>query len=419
MTGRRIWPVLFLGTCWLLAGCDTESTVTPRFDKFFVKYYGETGDQYGADIKATSDGGFIIVGTTDPDKSMDGVGESGANGDEDIIVIKTDALGNEEWSRTIDASTRVDEGRSVVEMPNGAGFLVGGNYDRGTNTDMVLYHLAVDSSILAGPILFDNTADERCGAITILADGYLVAGNTTFARQEPGPAFDLQDFYTIKLDFNLVEDPTWAPNKVVGRDGVDVGIQAYADPLDPTQLVTFGYTDQPEKDATVYQGLTFTSFLFRGSASDGDDYYGDLRDQSANSVYQTNEGFMMTGTVDNGGLPSMYFVRLNGLNPIIETEVFVGGDPIQGRAVTQTIDNSALFAGQIIYPTGNRDIFLGRTNFNGVTDWARTFGDSGQDDAAQVIQIADGSILLLGTMNISGQHKIALIKTNSEGEMKL
>ena len=67
--------VLF-GMLSAMPGCDTETSISPRYDRFFIKYYGAQGDQYGADVKATQDGGFILVGTTDPDKSMDGVGEA-------------------------------------------------------------------------------------------------------------------------------------------------------------------------------------------------------------------------------------------------------------------------------------------------------------------------------------------------------
>ena len=90
-----------------------------------------------------------------------------------------------------------------------------------------------------------------------------------------------------------------------------------------------------------------------------------------------------------------------------------------GRYGVRSRDGDDIGHGQIQYADGNRDIFLGKTDFNGVEKWYRTFGANGQDDGERVIENPDGSIVFVGTMNLSGQRKITLIKTNSNGELKL
>ena len=51
----------------ILPGCDTKSNVKPRNEDFFIKYYAgvKAGNQFANDIIATSDGGLLIVGTSE------------------------------------------------------------------------------------------------------------------------------------------------------------------------------------------------------------------------------------------------------------------------------------------------------------------------------------------------------------------
>ena len=54
----------------------------------------------------TSDGGFVLVGYTD------------LNGNRDILVVKTNALGQTQWAWTIEG-TGDDEARNVIELADG------------------------------------------------------------------------------------------------------------------------------------------------------------------------------------------------------------------------------------------------------------------------------------------------------------
>jgi hypothetical protein len=75
--------------------------------------YGGVGSEEGRSVRLTSDGGYVIAGVTDSFGAEFG----------DAYLIKTDADGNEEWSRTFgDTQT---EGCSVRQTADG-GYLVGG-----------------------------------------------------------------------------------------------------------------------------------------------------------------------------------------------------------------------------------------------------------------------------------------------------
>ena len=117
----------------------------------------------------------------------------------------------------------------------------------------------------------------------------------------------------------------------------------------------------------------------------------------------------------------MYYIKTTGVaTTTYALSVFSEfGFNLTGRSITSTIDNQVLHLGEITYRNGNKDIFLGKTNIDGSTQWYRTFGDSGQEKAAKVIQNPDGTIVFTGTMNLSGQNKIFLIKTGSRGQLNL
>jgi hypothetical protein len=79
----------------------------------WTKTFGGTGDDFGYSVKQTSDGGYIIVGST-------GFGAGG----KDIYLIKTNSSGNLVWSRTY-GNGNDDVGNSVEQTSDG-GYIIGG-----------------------------------------------------------------------------------------------------------------------------------------------------------------------------------------------------------------------------------------------------------------------------------------------------
>jgi hypothetical protein len=94
-------------------------------NKLWDRTFGGSGWDEGSSVQQTSDGGFIIVGST----------ESLGAGWADVWLIKTDADGNKLWDRTFGGSM-VDRGYSVQQTSDGGFIIVGattsfgaGDYD--------------------------------------------------------------------------------------------------------------------------------------------------------------------------------------------------------------------------------------------------------------------------------------------------
>jgi len=413
--------------------CDTSSNVKPRSDKFFIKYFGQDGDQYASNLISTSDGGYIIIGSTDPNKSIASGAEASGDGDEDIIIVKTDAEGNDVWTQVFDSgNSNIDEGTAIIETATG--YVAVGNTYNGTDWDVVVLDLDVSGNLASGIYLFgeikekiistdpDVPGDETARGITILNDGtnnfFMIAGSTTAAISELVVGTDQRDYYALKLDALFAEDTTWAKNnKIMGRDEPDYGLKMYDKVNDPSRQVMLGYVDGPVEPG--FGDNTFSSWQYIGTSNGADDYYGDINSQVCEDVALTVDGYLMVGTLE-GSTNQLYYASLNGLTAVESKAIFTTiTEELEGRSIIRSIDGANLYLGQIIYLSGDKDIFLAKTSITGNEHWSRTFGSDGLDDGAKLIQNADGSIVFAGTMNISGQRKISLIKTNADGELKL
>ncbi|GAB4343271.1 MAG: hypothetical protein Kow0037_31250 [Calditrichia bacterium] len=97
----------FLGNAWL---GKTDSTGQLQFSKAF----GGSDVDRGNSLLQLSDGGFLLTGYTD----------SYGAGNYDVLLIRTDASGNQEWLKTFGGSGR-DYGNAILPMPQG-GFLIAG-----------------------------------------------------------------------------------------------------------------------------------------------------------------------------------------------------------------------------------------------------------------------------------------------------
>jgi hypothetical protein len=172
-------------------------------DTVWSKTFGGSGSDWGNSVQQTSEGGYIIAGMTD---SYDARSF-------DVYLIKTSDSGNFSWSKTYGGST-VDYSGSVQETRD-RGYIIAG---RTTSVDTIgdVYLIKTDS---LGNLNFSKTFggsdwDEGHSVQQTEDGGYIIAGQTYSYGAGWG------DVYLVKADTagNLVWDKTF------GGSGVDVGL---------------------------------------------------------------------------------------------------------------------------------------------------------------------------------------------------
>lgn len=88
----------------LFLSCDAESVTQPPSDSDDSEAefsYGGSNDDLGKTIIQTSDGGYLIIGTT---TSSDGLFSGLDRGNRDVFALKLSANGNQQWVNTYGGS---------------------------------------------------------------------------------------------------------------------------------------------------------------------------------------------------------------------------------------------------------------------------------------------------------------------------
>jgi len=210
----------------------TDANGNMQWNKTFGEYWQERG--YSA--QQTSDGGYIIVGST----TSYGVcpycaKEMGQSAPEDIYLIKTDSDGNKLWDKVI-GGVHTDIGYSVQQTSDG-GYIIGGMTAPLSGNEMTVplsgnevedvYLLKTDSN---GNKLWEKTfgridRSEAGYSVQQTNDGgYVIVGETVWSGTSSlsiisGGYEGSDDVYLIKTDTN--GGKIW--EKEFGEDEMDRG----------------------------------------------------------------------------------------------------------------------------------------------------------------------------------------------------
>ena len=166
--------------------------------------FGGSNSEFGFSMQQTSDSGYVVAGITN----------SYGVGGYDLYIVKLDATGNLQWTRTVGSSSP-DEGRSVRQTSDGGYVIAGWTYGLGAgNADV--YVIKLDSlGILQWTRTIGGPAADRGYSVRQTSDdGYVIAGSTqSFGA---GNA----DMYVVRLDSS--GDLLWT--RTIGGPADDEGL---------------------------------------------------------------------------------------------------------------------------------------------------------------------------------------------------
>jgi len=178
--------------------------------------YGGEGVEEGLSVDQTSDGGFMIVGYT----------TSFGAGQKDLWLLRTDALGDTLWTRSVGGD--LDDEGVYLERSADDGFIIAGSTESVGSVDQDYWLIKLDAggdtewSYIKG-----GAMDDWATCIRSTLDGYIAVGYT----ESYGAGST--DLLVVKLD--LFGNELWS--RTHGGTGIDGG--RYIDPTsDGTYIVT-------------------------------------------------------------------------------------------------------------------------------------------------------------------------------------
>lgn len=401
--------VLVILTVFL--SCETSGP--DDYKNYFIKYYGGDGNQEARDFVLNDDGSIVILGT-----SLEG------NDITRLYLVKVDAEGNVLWQKEVGSSS--EEARDIepiIAGPNLGDFVVLSNV-RKNSVDSLAIRLTIISNLTGDSItsVYFNLLDSQEGySVTPKSDGgYFVGGKTTDPNSEDNvePEFtNIEDQLLIQFEPDL----TYQPSNVTRIGGSANGAVTKVFSAGPPYYFA-GYSDEKNRfivDDTYESNFFFRSFNVVGTQTQID--YAGSEDEGV-SEYMTDivkygASYAAVGTkVQPSGVKSIFITSLNSAFRV--TGEGTSSVNCEGVSVCVSASGEYLILGNQITAGGNRDILFARTNSADQLAGSRnlTFGAPNNDDTASAIRELDnGDVLILGTMELVNQKKMALIKIKGDG----
>ena len=335
-------------------------------------------------IALTSDGGFILGGTSNSDKGLDKSSES--LGQEDFWVIKLDARGGEMWQKTLGGSG-MEKLLSIAPTKDG-GYILGGtsssnrtasnkggnvNLNEKTensrgNLDYWAVKLKSDGTVEWQKTLGGKYMDELKAIEQTKDGGYILGGysNSPVSGDKTAPHYGQGDYWLVKLD----EDGTEEWQVSLGGEKDD---NLFA--LQQTKEGGFIVGGNSNSGATGTKSKTNKK---------GTDFWVLKLDEIGNIEWQETYNYgdkdVLTSLVEN------------------KDGTFLIGGYAQSEAKS-TLSKATLGKGLKGDKEGINDYIALKIDKEGKELWSQTVGSNGDEVMKKLLETRDGGYLLAGTSN--------------------
>ena len=352
-------------------------------DLDWQKSFGGTGNDFLHCVRLTSDGGYILGGTSNSTDVIDDEKQPGTKiekcrGGDDFWIIKLNAAGVEEWQRTIGGMGQ-EKLKSIAQTKDG-GYILGG------------------SSASPDPAKADPTE--------VLLYGEKKSEN-----------FGNMDYWVVKLDKN---------GKIVWQKTIG-GI--YEDELRSIEAtndggyIVGGYSNSPQSCNKTEDNKGTGDYWVLKLDQNGEIKWqktiGGSQDDQLSVVHQTYDGNYIVGgnsnseasnekRSNNSNGTDFWILKLNQEGEILWQENYNIGEVDVLSSIVENKDHTLLMAGSPLTPKGGIGESLGKKNGsgdfvaiktteNGEEIWRQSVGSDGEDLLKKVIETRDGGYLLAGT----------------------
>lgn len=402
----------------IFASCLSEENVDLGTSDTFIRYFNGGANDVAVALNETSDQGFIVLANSELE-----------DGRTKIKLIKTDAAGNKEWSRTY-PETDPDQnlnrkGRGLLLTADGGYVITGEDID--PSGKQQLYVLFVNAS---GQVTSEKqfTTTENITGIAIIENkatptspSYLILANNLDSDENNMVVAQIN-----KSNLSIV----WTRSYGSG-EATNLVNKIY---LDTNNKLIWGGTVTRQELADVrlvraIQDRQNTDFDMPIGKPD--------KNEEGKDLCRFGFGYAVTGLTDDtaSGEDNIIVQRLAEDGTILFSfqypvttvvdgqEVAVPGDK-EGNAITATHDGGLFIAGTVEsdpgtgFGEGAKDYYLIKTNGNGTVIWQKSIGSRFEDESVAVVQASDGSLVLCGNTILAGLSSVMLMKMRADGSLE-
>ena len=398
---RHICSFLSLGIIICFIGCEPIQNLGPEPQEAFVKIYGGSGNQEGYDMAQSSDGSFLMIGSTS---------SFGAEG-KDIFLVKASTTGNQLWQQSYGGQgDDIGVGIEAMEGENQYLLLTQQTNESGyTDIKLIVVDEQGNDLQVSMPQFGTSSSHELAGDLLKVDDGYLIVGSTTKVDDSKNPqgldSTDIRDIYIAKIDagFQLEWERTY------GNQVDDQGRKAIA--WDNGFLV-LGTTDFDQVGGQSSSNFRLLQLDQQGRLLDARTYGNNSANVAQTLIEHTNNSLFIAGGTGQG-LESSLLVNLDqGLNAL--------GDPQEITKIGRIYDMLEWDEDRILLTGGSEQldapIFLASMNTSGVVDDnIRNFGDSNPTSpipnvGRKLLKIDENRLAICGTITFGSNTMMCLIK---------
>ncbi len=346
-------------------------TTSVAGDVLWNTTYGGTGSDEGRYVEQTSDGGYIILGTTN----------SFGAGSSDFWLIKIDENCKHEWNQTYGGTDR-ELGYRAVQTSDGGYIMVGITGSILTQVDVLL--IKTNST---GGLEWNETyggLDDDYGYWVEQTDdgGYIITGLT----RSYGPGV----LWLLKA--NSTGDPEW--NKTY--DGVGNCVLQTSD----KGYIIVGHTES-------YGAGSNDVWLIKTNSTGGLEWnktYGGVLDDIGRCIAHTSDGgYIILASTESFGFseydsPDVWLIKTDHNGNHQWNKTYGTTEDDEGYSLVETSDNGYIITGDTSFygAFSKFEVLLIKTDQNGNEIWNKTYGGPERDFGKCVEQTSDGGYLIVG-----------------------
>jgi hypothetical protein len=389
--------MLAFATILSVAGTSIAKTTTPHTSDHEIEWI-HTFDSILCDkayyVEQTADGGYIFTGSTIVTPP----------GYTELLLLKTDANGEESWRNHFPVYATNLYG-TVVHQTTDGGYIIVGSIGGSWLWDVLVIKADANGDLVWQKSFGKSDGPDHGSDILQTADGgYMVLADTTSYGQGN------IDLWLIKLTADGSEQ--W--NKTIGGTSFDM-------PKSFTKAVDGGYIIVGQTDANDGMDNVWVVKITEEGDESWQKTFGDptLAEDGISIVTESN-GYTILGTLcDANWTESLWVLHLDVQGTLTSDQHIQGNGSLYGTSITKTRDGGYFITGVLTNTsTYMSAAYLLKIDYQGVTQWVTILdiSEESSSEATWGLQAQDGGLIAVGNIDdfVNSVSETFLLKIHAE-----